>query len=161
MTELDPDDYELRGSQTYIHVSLGAVETAERYIKEGLELGPNEPAVLAAWGSFQYFTGDREGAVATARSALVNKVDDRWWSHRHFLRFIRDAAIENGNYDESLAWYRQLTPELFEESPAIEVNNILKAVDLALLLQSIDQQEQADRLLRAAINFYDDLYMPV
>ncbi len=160
MIELDPDDYELRGSQTYIHVSLGATETAERYIKEGLEMGPDQPAVLAAWGHFQYFTGNREGAVATARSALVNKVDDRWWSHRHFLRFIRDAAIENGNYDESLAWYRQLTPELFEESPVIEVNNILKAVDLALLLQLIDQQEQADRLLRAAIDFYDERYMP-
>ncbi len=160
MTELDPDDYELRGSLTYVHVALGAVETAERYIKEGLKLGPDEPAVLAAWGHFQYFTGDRAGAVATARSALVNKVDDRWWSHRHFLRFIRDEAIESGNFEESLAWYRQLTPELFEESPVIEVDSILKAVDLALLLQAIDQQDQADRLLQAVIDFYDERYMP-
>ncbi len=158
MIALDPEDFELRGSQTFTHLSLGDGATAERYINEGLELGSDQPAVLSALAHFRYVSGDPDGAAAISRTALVNELDDRWWSHRNFLRFIRDAALETGEYEEILAWYRKLTPELFEDTPAIDVINIMKAVDLALVLQLTGENEQADRLFVGVVDLYDRLY---
>ncbi len=160
MMELDPADYEWHSSQTYTHLSLGAVATAARYLDEGLRLGPGQPSILSAKAHFEYVSGDPEKALATARTALVAQRDDRWMSHRMFLRIVRNAALQAGTYEEALAWYKKLIPECLGERPQINVNNIQKASDLGLLLTLTGEVAQGNQLLEAVIARYDELYSP-
>ena len=71
---------------------------------------------------------------------------------------MRDEALRTGEFDEALAWYRQLVPGAFDETPALDVYNVGKAVDLAHLLIEAGDGERAAHLLQAVIDYYDDAY---
>ena len=83
---------------------------------------------------------------------------DRWQSELVFLKVIRDEGLASGAYEESLAWYRQLTPELFDDPPEVTVANVRKAVDLAHLLQRDGAADRAEALLENVIEVYDGRY---
>ena len=72
---------------------------------------------------------------------------------------MRDAALVSGDTNEALAWYRRLTPELFEEPPQVTPQNIVKAADLGLLLQRTGDPEKARGILERVVTAYDELYV--
>lgn len=157
-SSFDPLDFENPATTALIYGSLGHLEQARAKVDEALALGPTEALPLAVNAYFLSVSGEREKAVAAARAALAMGVEDRWNSHMYLLRVMRDEALVSGNLDEALAWYRRLTPELFEAQPQVRADNIVKAADLGLLLQRAGQSEQAQAMLKSVVSFYDDNY---
>lgn len=157
-SSFDPLDFENPATTALIYGSLGHLEQARAKVDEALALGPTEALPLAVNAYFLSVSGEREKAVAAARAALAMGVEDRWNSHMYLLRVMRDEALVSGNLDEALAWYRRLTPELFEAQPQVRADNIVKAADLGLLLQRAGQSEQAQAMLENVVSFYDDNY---
>jgi serine/threonine-protein kinase len=154
----DPADYENPATSAIIYISLGEFETAAARVDEALSTGPDEPYPLSVAALLETVRGDRARAVRIARAALAARLDDRWQSEFVFLRVIRDEGLVSGAYEESLAWYRQLTPELFGDPPEVTVANVRKAVDLAHLLQVTGTAERAEAILSRAIEVYDGRY---
>jgi TolB-like protein/Tfp pilus assembly protein PilF len=155
---IDPEDFENSSTSAIIYGSIGNMTMAQERLDEALTLGPREPYPLAVQAYLFTLQGDRDKAVSVARTALANKVEDRWRSHELLLRVLRDAALKSGEYDEAVAWYRQLIPTAFEDTPVIDSGNITKAAHAAHLLKVAGQDEQADRMLLEVIRKYDEIY---
>jgi TolB-like protein/Tfp pilus assembly protein PilF len=155
---MDADDYENPATCVVIYASFGDYESARRHADLALEMGPAEPYPLSSKALLLAMTGDTEKAVATARGALARDLEDRWGSHFLFLRLVRNAALDAGEYDEALALFQKYEPGLFESPPQITAGNVRKAVDLASLLQQVGQDQQATALLHAAIAAYEQQY---
>ncbi len=159
-TRLDPDDYETISFLGWAYLSLGDETSARKWLGRALDKGPDQALPMAVSAIFKLYAGEYEEAATIARTALQNRVDDRWGAHSIFLRVLRDAALRSGEYTEALDWYRQLMPDLFAERVDITGNNVQDAVNLALLLRESGEQEQADRLLSAVQTFDDPTFGP-
>ncbi len=155
---IDGDDFENPATSAYIYLSLGKTEIARRRVEEAIAMGPNEPYPLSALAVYLYETGDRDRALAIARSALTSQLEDRWGSESVFLQLLQIEAIESGVYDEALAWFRRLIPECLGAEPELNAGNITKAVDLAHLLMLSGDAAEAGVLLQSIVSRYDELY---
>lgn len=157
-TAIDPADYENPATSTVIYLSYGDLRMAQKRVAESLALGPKEPFPLSAQALLFATTGRKDEGVAISRAALAMELEDRWGSHFVFLRLVRDAALESGNYDEALAWFRKYEPQLFASPPQLDANNLNKAPNLALLLRAAGATQEADALLKETVAAWDDLY---
>ncbi len=156
--QIDPADFENDATSAQVYASYGDLETAQQRVDEGLAIGPDEPYPLSSQALLLAIKGEKKRSIAVARSALAKGLEDRWGSHAIFLRLVRDDAMDSGEYDEAITWYRKYEPELFASPPEITANNIRKAPDLALLLRQTGNEKQADILLHATIDTYDREY---
>jgi TolB-like protein/Flp pilus assembly protein TadD len=155
----DPSDYENPASSSIIYTSLGDFEMAEQRIRDAFALKDNQPYPLAAQAYFLQMTGQSEKALAVARAYLANQLEDRWSSETIMLRLLQLAAVDSGNYEEALGWFRKLIPECLEAEPVVNASNILKAADFAKLLLLSGEKEQAETLLKVIVQRYDELYV--
>ena len=156
--QIDPADFENHATSAQVYASYGDLETAQQRVDEGLAIGPDEPYPLSSKALLLAIKGEKKRSIAVARSALAKGLEDRWGSHAIFLRLVRDDAMDSGEYDEAITWYRKYEPELFASPPDITANNIRKAPDLALLLRQTGSEKQADTLLHVTINTYNREY---
>ena len=81
-------------------------------------------------------------------------------SNEVFLRTVRDDALRAGNYADVLALHEKLHPELFEDAPLINVDNVNTAANLSLLLRRSGQVAAADQLIDAALSWYRASQVP-
>jgi len=155
--EMDTQDYE-----NWAHAGLGMQElgfpdAADRYLQRASELGPGKPTVLKCQAMVELARGNTDDAVAIARQALADNLDDRWGSDRTFLRIARDASLEDGNVSDVLEIYRERAPRVFEPDPVIAYRSIGYALDAVLLLQHAGEVEQARRISEAGLATFDQL----
>ncbi len=155
---LDPDDPETMSFLAWAYLELGDKQLALEWLNRTMATGPGQALPMATEAMFEVYSGEFEQAVTIARTALENKVDNRWGAHTTFLRVLRDAALRSGDNSEALSWYRQLMPDLFTEHVEITQFNSQDVVNLALLLNKSGEQEQANRLLNAVLAFNDSTY---
>jgi TolB-like protein/cytochrome c-type biogenesis protein CcmH/NrfG len=155
---LDPDDPETMSFIAWNYMELGDEQLALEWLKRAMATGTGQALPMAVQAFFKVHAGEFEKAEQIARTALENKVDNRWGAHTIFLRILRDAALRSGNHSEALGWYRRLMPLLFAERPDLTQFDVQDAVNLALLLQESGDQEQANRLLNAVRTFDDPTY---
>jgi TolB-like protein/Tfp pilus assembly protein PilF len=151
----DPNDYELWAHLGLYSHYVGADEWIDRYLDRALELGPREPAVLRCHVSILRYRGKFDEAVGIARSALEERLADRWQSNAIFLRVVRDDALRTGDYQDAERWYRDRLPGLFEDEPAITVRNVNAAADLVLLLQRAEEPDRADMIIDAGLQWLE------
>lgn len=149
--ESDPADVELWAHLALYSDIVGAPEWVDRYMGRALELGPNEPAVLKCYVIVLAARGQQAAALEIARGALEADLDYRWGSDLYFLRLVRDDALQSGNYDDALSWYRARNPGLFEAPPKITVDNVSIAADLAFLQQRSGASDNASVLIDAGL----------
>lgn len=153
--EFDPLDYENwahLGADLY---TLGDTETADRYIQRAEEIGPGEPAVLKCRVMIELHRGNLDVAARIARDALAADLDNRWGSEVIFMRTVRDAAIDSGEVGDILEQYKERAPRAFDDDPVVTSDTFPYAIDAILLLQYLGEDEAADRLIDAALAFYD------
>ena len=155
---LDPDDYETIAFLAWTYRDIGDETSANEWLGRALDKGPGQALPMAVSAVFKLHDGEYKEAATIARTALQNQVDNRWGAHSILLRVLRDAALRSEDYSEALSWYRQLTPDLFAEHVEITQSNVQNAVNLALLLRQSGEQEQANRLLHAVLNFDDPTF---
>ncbi len=157
---LDPEDFEFPAILGLFASMLGAPEWADRYLDHALALGQEESTTLMSYALVLVQRGKSDEALAIARRALEAGADDRWHSNQTFLRLVRDNALQTGNFDDVLAWYRNRHPELFGGKPEIRVRNVNAAADLAMLLQRAGDSEAADVLIDAGLVWYRETQRP-
>ncbi len=157
---VDPDDFELWAYLGLYSAQLGAHEWADRYLDRAFDLGSDEPVTLKAYAQILALRGKYDDALAIARQALQEGLDNRWGSEKVFLRLVRDKAVRTGDFGEARAWYRSHHPELFATAPVITVSNVNAAADLALLLQHSGEPEMADKLIDAGLAWYQETQIP-
>ena len=152
--KIDPEDYENWAHMGLYADQLGDPDLADRYMERALTLGPDEPAVLKCYAQVLAQRARNDEALAIAHRALDAGADDRWFSTQVFLRLVRDEALQTGEFDEALRWYRERHPELFNEVPEILVENVNAAADLAYLLQRAGEVEAANEVIDAGLAWY-------
>ncbi len=73
------------------------------------------------------------------------------------LAFLRERAIEIGQYADSRNLYLKGYPELFSDSPDINAGNYWVAIGLAHLSEAAGENEFSDRLLDGALEVVQEL----
>ena len=117
------------------------------WIDRGLELGPR--TFWAVWAStlFNLYTGDEVATQADART-LLELYPRNWGS----LFILRNADLAAGRYDVARSRYARAFRELTDpEVPEVTVSNYQAAVDLALVLIRLNEQERANDLLAGSL----------
>jgi TolB-like protein/Tfp pilus assembly protein PilF len=153
--EFDPLDYENWAHLAAEMDTIGDTETADRYIERAAEIGPGEPAVLKCTVLVELRRGNIDVATRIAKEALAEGLDNRWGSDAIFMRTVRDAAIDSGEVGDILELYRERAPGAFGDNVAVTSNEFSYAVDAILLLQYLGEDEAADRLIDAALAYYN------
>jgi TolB-like protein/Tfp pilus assembly protein PilF len=153
--EFDPLDYESWAHMGSDLDTVGDTDAADRYIQRAAEIGPGEPAVLKCTVLIELRRGNLDAATSIAKEALAADLDNRWGSDAIFMRTVRDAAIDSGDVGDILEEYRERAPGAFGDDPVLTSDNFWHAIDAVLLLQYLGDDEAADRLIDAALGFYD------
>ncbi len=133
----------LQSAQAIAYLELGDPDSAKKWVDRGLELGPE--TFWPLWSSVlhNHYVGDDEAALADARSLL--EIYPRNWGA---LFILRNADLRAGRYDVARSRYARAFRELIEpEVPNVDIHNYFAAIDLALVLMHLGEQERADDLL--------------
>jgi len=137
----------LQAAQAIAYLELGDPDSAKKWVDQGLELGPR--TFWPLWTSLLHniYTGDYAAAQADARVML--EVYPRNQGALHWLRNIDVAA---GRYEVARSRYARAFRELTEpEVPEVDASNYDAAVDLALVLQHLGEEERAKDLLEGSL----------
>jgi TolB-like protein/tetratricopeptide (TPR) repeat protein len=156
--EMDPEDYELAGWMVFILDTLEDFTGAREWSDWLNDWVTNEPQPMAMQAHHHYLVGNFGIALQYANLALNLGLPDRWNSDGVYMRIKRDEALANGAPTAGIEVFRKHHPQLFGEQPLITRNNLLQAVDLALLLKLAGREQDAQRLLEAALEAYDRPY---
>lgn len=137
----------LQAAQSIAFLELGDPDTAKIWVDKALQLGPD--TFWAVWSSLclNLYREDIDAAQEDARTLL--EIFPRNWGALYLLRNIDVAA---GRYDVARSRYARAYPELTEpDRPAVNNSNLFAAVDLALVLMHVDQQDRAQQLLTQSL----------
>ncbi len=137
----------LQAAQAVAYLELGDPDSAKVWIDRGLELGPR--TFWPVWASTLHnlYTGDESAMQADART-LLELYPRNWGS----LFLLRNADLAAGRYDVARSRYARAFRELTEpEVPEVSASNYLSAVDLALVLIRLGEQERANDLLAGSL----------
>lgn len=143
----------LQAAQAIAYLELGDPDSAKEWVDRGLELGPR--TFWPLWGSLLHnvYTGDDVAAQADARTLL--EVYPRNWGG---LNILRNADIAAGRYEVARSRYARAFRELTEpEIPDVTADNYRAAVDLALVLMRLGEQERASELLDSSLKVIETL----
>jgi tetratricopeptide (TPR) repeat protein len=144
---LDPGDPNPLASLGWLFLDLGAPDEAESWIERSLELGPESywPNIVLA---LLHLYRDDEAALDFAHESLAK---DPYNFAAGWI--LRSHALRAGRYSDARAFYEEIYPELLnEEAPEIDSRmRYLNAIDLALPLSKLGEQERADLLLERSL----------
>jgi len=103
--------------------------------------------------------GNIDASISYTRQALEGQMPDRWGSDSVHVRTLLIWALDKGQTSAALELLRQAHPELFEQNPIVNADNILQAIDTAHLLQNENHNDEAAKLLHAAVAAYKKPYL--
>lgn len=78
--DLDPTDPRVHHTLAYVCLHRREFERARRHYVRAVELNPNDPIILTAWGNAQAYLGDADAGLRTLASALpLMLAPPRWY----------------------------------------------------------------------------------
>lgn len=143
----------LQSAQAIAYLELGDPDNASVWVDKGLELGPK--TFWAIWASLllNAYQGDEAAAQRDARIML--EAYPQFWGA---LNLLRNADLAAGRYEVARSRYARAFRELTEpEVPDVNTSNYTVAVDLALVLTHLGEQERADDLLEGSLKVLEAL----
>jgi TolB-like protein/Tfp pilus assembly protein PilF len=136
----------LASAQAIAYLELGDAEAARVFVDRAMGMSPRTFWPLWTSVLLNAYVGDEEMAGMHART--LHEVYPRNWGA---LKFLRNADVAEGRFEVAASRYARVFPELTEhEEPQVNAQNLAAAVDLAMVLQHLDQTERAGDLLRGA-----------
>ncbi len=137
----------LQTAQALAYLELGDPDSAREWVEKGLELGPKTFWVVWTSLLLNLYMGDEAAAQRAARSLLETNPE-----FGGALMLLRNADLAAGRYEVARSRYTRVFPELTEpEVPKVDSSNFDVAVDLALVLMHLGEQERADDLLEGSL----------
>lgn len=143
----------LQSAQAIAYLELGDSNSAKEWVDRGLELEAS--AFWPLWTSLLHslYTGNDTAAQADARRLL--ELNPREWGALHVLR---NADLAAGRYEVARSRFKMAFRELFEsEVPTVNAQNYSSAIDLALVLIHLGEQQRADDLLERSLQVLETL----
>jgi len=143
----------LQAAQAIAYLELGDPESAREWIDRGLELG--QRTFWPVWASLllNLQTGEDLAARADARTLL--EVYPRNWGS---LFLLRNDDLAAGRHEVARARYARAFRELTDsEVPEVNAFNYRAAVDLALVLIRLGEQQRANDLLNGSLDVINTL----
>lgn len=138
----------LQAAQAIAYLELGDQHSAREWIERGLALGPR--TFWPVWASLLLNLQIGADAAAQADARKLLEIYPRNWGSLFVLRNVDLAA---GRHEVARARYARAFRELTEpEVPQVDASNYLAAVDLALVLIHLGEQERADDLLKGSLD---------
>ncbi len=143
----------LQSAQAVGYLELGDPDSAKKWVDRALALKPE--TFWTRWTSLLHsvYMGDDEAAQANARALL--DVNPRWWGALHVLR---NFDLEAGRYEVARSRYARAFRELTEpEVPEVNLSNFRAAIDLALVLIHLEENERANDLLEGSLKVIETM----
>lgn len=135
------------------YLELGDVEAARAWVESGMELGAK--TFWSLWTSVLLNLYESDIGKAKENARLLLDIYPRYDGALHVLR---NADIADGRYEIARERYARSHEELFvPEEPIINQENFSAAVDLALVLLRLGEQEHAHQLLDSSLEFIQTL----
>jgi TolB-like protein/tetratricopeptide (TPR) repeat protein len=134
-------------------LELGDPDSAREWVDKGMDLGPD--TFFSIWTSLllNFYSGDEEAARRDART--MHELMPRAHGALHFLR---NADIAAGRFGVARSRYARIFRELTEpEKPKVDASNYRAAIDLALILIHLGEQERADDLLEGSLKAIESI----
>ncbi len=139
----NPDAYV---SLLAVHLDVGDMSRAKQLSASLVERWPDSAYSNLAAAVTELLLGSNVAAERHASKALAEYPQDLT-----SLRILRDADLRVGNPKAAKARYARAFPGFFEQTPPrVDETSFSQAVDLALVLQTAGEAEQAARLLEAS-----------
>ena len=137
--ELDPTGGGHAAQLAQVLLDLGGDERVEHWLNRAGDTGSAD----AVRGYLYLYRGEQEKAIAYARKAFDTDPRDR-----RALALLRDADMQAHDAKAARDRYARAFPELLgRQTPEIDATNYAVAIDLALVLQQIRENERAAELL--------------
>jgi len=130
--EVDSRDHELPGNLAIFLYQLGLVEQGDDLRKRVLSLAPTSEVAYRIELERAIAMGDEEAAVASARRAIREDIDERRESWAGAVRYLLFRAIANGTADQELQWINEQAPGVFDIEAASVLQKYRIAQGLAL-----------------------------
>ncbi len=141
---LDPGNPWLPAILGLVFLELDDDETAENWINRSLRQAPQHPWANGAMTMLQSYRGDPE--LLRKYAEEVFKITPRWRMGTA-LSHGRVPDLRDGKYEEVLERYQSSFPELFGDTPDVNLITYRPAIDVAgLLLLSGEATRAADLL---------------
>ena len=151
--EVDPDSPIDLTVAAFTFIDLNDDAQAEELLRQLSTRWPDSRHTKILSFNMHLFNGESEEAEKLAHALLES--DARGWDG--CLAFLKDRAIDTGQYADSRNLYLNGYPELFDESPDFNAGNYYVATDLAHLLKAAGEIEFSDRLLNGALEVVQEL----
>jgi TolB-like protein/Tfp pilus assembly protein PilF len=143
----DTSSPSLQVSQAMAYLELGDPDSAGIWVAKGLELGPDTFWVLWNSALLNLYVGDNKAAIRDARALL--DIAPRYWGA---LRILRDADLEAGRLEAARSRYARIFYEFLKpEVPEVDDGNYFAAIDFALVLTLLGEDQRANDLLEGAL----------
>lgn len=176
--ELDHDHLKATVTLGYLERQAGRLDESVRWFRRGAaidggwynhvrllvsfaDLGDLDAAAQAARGLAESPLGDGFGAgllrLYRADFAAARVIFERELARTDMAEFrylAAAAAVQAGAFDEALAHYRVLSPELFADEPELRRTVTNNAFSVAYALAESGQRRRATRLLRRLLELY-------
>ncbi len=141
----DPDSSYFPALLGAIYLDSDKPDEAAEWIGMAMQIQPRSPMARSHDALLHAYNGDYSSAYRIALSILD---DDP--KHYLALHIARNYDLRNGNLEAAKARYAAGFPELLSSGVQLNVGNFQAAVDLALVLQRMEDGAQADILLDRA-----------
>jgi TolB-like protein/Tfp pilus assembly protein PilF len=143
----DPDNTTFLG---LLYLDLGDVARAEYWLKQSIAIGTARTSPNVGMALLHTYRGEDEQALEYAnRAAQIFPLDvgDPEY-HQAALSLVRNAKLKAGRAAEARTLYQTHYPRLLnDDGAAINRNNVISAINLALVLTRTGEQDRADDLL--------------
>jgi TolB-like protein/tetratricopeptide (TPR) repeat protein len=143
----------LQAAQAIAYLEIGSPDHAREWVDKGLRLGPK--IFWPVWGSLLVNTYINDDAAAERDARTLLDLYPRNWGA---LYLLRNADMKAGRYEAARSRYARAFRELVEtDIPEVSRDNYQAAVDFALVLMNMGQQERADKLLEGSLKVIETL----
>jgi TolB-like protein/Tfp pilus assembly protein PilF len=132
------------------YISLGDIEAAKMWNSYYSEVNVDSAIVLISAMNLMIATGQQDKAVALAEKSLTYSFDVIYPPYS--LHILRNAELQNGDYDSPYRRYFDYYPDLLSPDPDLHSSNIEVAVDLILVLRGLGRNADANRLAESALS---------
>jgi TolB-like protein/Tfp pilus assembly protein PilF len=112
--EVDPEDHELPGMLATFLYELGLVEQGDDLRRRVQTLAPTSAVAYRLDLERALAMQDDQAALAAARRAIEDDIEDRFGSWTAALRFLVVYGIRSNAVEEQLAWISEQMPGVFE-----------------------------------------------
>lgn len=142
-----------------LYLDMNAPIRAANLMKIVNETNPGSSQ--AAWGNLLLGLQQQSTENLEKNAHFVLKADGLGpdhWIGQFAAGQLRNLAMQDGRLDDAIEVYAQYYPRLLSDSePRIGISNYRAAIDLSLVLQRLDDSEQAARLLQRCAEFISGL----